>query len=250
MNLSDTRALVTASSRNLGAEVARTLAARGATVAVTYRGSRQAADDLVNELRERHGGKHVAVFADTQTTDRVSEMMDAVLGELGGLEILVNNSGPFSAVPFAEMSATEFDRVWNANVTATFLAVQHAVPSMRSAGWGRIINLSAVSASVRNRSIYGLAKSAIEILTEELALELAPSITVNAVSPGQIRESREEMADLNQEWARTATERTPLGRLVTRREVAELIALLCTPEFDMVTGATIHIDGGLRLPRF
>jgi NAD(P)-dependent dehydrogenase (short-subunit alcohol dehydrogenase family) len=120
---------------------------------------------------------------------------------------------------------------------------------MKASGWGRVINLSAVSAAVRNRSIYGLAKAALEILTEELALELAPQVTVNAIAPGQIRESLEDMAGYNPEWARTVTEKTPLGRLVTRQEVADMVTLLCTPAFDMITGATIHMDGGLRLPQ-
>lgn len=176
--------------------------------------------------------------------------METALDRLGGLEILVNNSGPFSAVPFADLPVGEYLRIWHANVTATYLATRRAAPAMREAGWGRVVNLSAVSASVRNRSIYGLAKSAVETLTEELALELGPVITVNAIAPGQIHESLEDMAGINPDWADTVAAATPLERLVRRSEVAAMVAALCTPAFDMVTGVTIPMDGGLRLPWF
>jgi NAD(P)-dependent dehydrogenase (short-subunit alcohol dehydrogenase family) len=148
------------------------------------------------------------------------------------------------------MTETEWDSVWDANVKATYLAVKEVIPGMRAAGWGRIINLSAVSAYVRNRSIYGLAKSAIVTLTEQLALELAPEITVNALAPGQILESLEDLGEFSTDWAKQVTARTPAGRLVTRAELAELVYSLCTPAFAMVTGVTIPVDGGLRLPRF
>jgi NAD(P)-dependent dehydrogenase (short-subunit alcohol dehydrogenase family) len=103
---------------------------------------------------------------------------------------------------------------------------------------------------VRNRSIYGLAKSAIVTITEQLALELAPEITVNAVAPGQIVESLDDLGEFSADWAQRVTARTPMKRLVTRRELAEVVYLLCTPAFDMVTGVTIPVDGGLRLPSF
>jgi NAD(P)-dependent dehydrogenase (short-subunit alcohol dehydrogenase family) len=100
---------------------------------------------------------------------------------------------------------------------------------------------------VRNRSIYGLAKSSVETLTEQLAVELGPEITVNAVAPGQIEESLIEMAGIDPVWAEEVVRRTPLRRLVTRGEVAQMVAMLCSSTFDGVTGVTIAIDGGLRL---
>jgi NAD(P)-dependent dehydrogenase (short-subunit alcohol dehydrogenase family) len=168
----------------------------------------------------------------------------------GGVDVLVNNAGPYDRTPFLELSEADWDRVWDANVASIYRCTKVVAPTMRSRGWGRIVNLSAVSAHVRNRSIYGLAKSSVEVLTEQLALELGPEITVNAVAPGQIRESLDEMAGIDAGWAAQVTARTPLQRLPTRREVAELVVLLCSPIFDAVSGVTIPIDGGLRLPRF
>jgi NAD(P)-dependent dehydrogenase (short-subunit alcohol dehydrogenase family) len=152
--------------------------------------------------------------------------------------------------PFAELDEAEWDEVWDVNVKAAHLATQLVAGGMRAAGWGRVILLSAGSAYLRNHSIYGLAKQAITYFAEELAVELAPEITVNAVAPGQIAESAEDIAEHDPDFVARATASTPAGRLVTRPEVAELIAQLCGPAFAMVTGATLPVDGGWRLPRF
>jgi NAD(P)-dependent dehydrogenase (short-subunit alcohol dehydrogenase family) len=121
---------------------------------------------------------------------------------------------------------------------------------MKSAGWGRIVNISAASYVLRNHSIYGLAKDALIFLTEELAVELGPEVTVNAVAPGQIDESAADIAEFDPTFVDRSIEATPAGRLVTRREVAEIVAALCSPTFTVVTGATIPVDGGFRLRSF
>ncbi|MFA7463121.1 MAG: SDR family oxidoreductase, partial [Anaerovoracaceae bacterium] len=104
--------------------------------------------------------------------------------------------------------------------------------------------------SVRNHGVYGLAKSAIRVLTEELALELGPEITVNAVAPGQIEESLPLIHAIDPTFGERYTARSALKKLVTRKDVAQLIAMLCSPVADMITGETIRIDGGAELPRF
>ncbi len=245
------RALVTGASRNLGPEIAHRLARAGMSIAVNYRTSRSAAEDLVARLTADGGRPHVAVAADITRSEEVDAAVSLAAEHLGGpIDVLINNAGPFGMTPFTDMSEDEWDRVWDGNAKATYLATRSVVPGMRASGWGRIVNLSAVSAFVRNRSIYGLAKAAIGILTEELALELAPEITVNAVAPGQILESLDDLGKFSGAWAAEVTARTPAGRLATRADVSEIIYLLCTPAFDMVTGTVIPVDGGLRLPRF
>jgi NAD(P)-dependent dehydrogenase (short-subunit alcohol dehydrogenase family) len=248
--LAGRRALVTSSSRNLGAQIARTLAEHGATVAVTYQGSEQLAKDLVADLTDRTGAAHIAVQGDLRDAAGVTRTVEASQEGLGGIDILVNNFGPFSAVPFAELPYETWETIWAGNVTATYLASQAVVPGMRAGGWGRIINLSAGSAYLRNHSIYGLAKQATITLTESLALELGPEITVNAVAPGQVDESAEDITAIDPTFVDRALERTPAGRLVTRAEVATVIAQLCTPAFDMLTGAVLPLDGGWRFNRF
>jgi NAD(P)-dependent dehydrogenase (short-subunit alcohol dehydrogenase family) len=236
-------ALVTGSSRNLGAVIAETLAAHGATVAVTYRQSEAAARELVARL----GEGHVAVGGDLADP---APLIAAAEEALGGVDVLVHNAGPFSMTPFTQMDEAEWDRIWDVNVKAAQVATRLLAPGMRERGWGRIVLLSAGSAYLRNHTIYGLAKQALSFLAEELALELGPEITVNAIAPGQIAESAEDIAEFDPSFVERAIAHTPAGRLVTRAEVAELVAALCGPSFDMVTGATLPVDGGWRLQRF
>lgn len=239
-------ALVTASSRNLGAAIASAMAARGATVVVTYHQSREAAEVLVAGLP---GENHDAVYADTSSADGISAMVaDAVAAVPRPIDIVINNSGPFSMDPFVELEPTEWDRIWTANVKAAFLTSKMLVPGM--GGWGRIVNVSAGSAYLRNHSIYTLSKDAMITFTEALAVEVAPQVNVNCVAPGQIAESADDIAEFDPSFVERSIDATPLGRLVTRAEVASIVAELCAPRFDAVTGATIPIDGGWRLRTF
>jgi NAD(P)-dependent dehydrogenase (short-subunit alcohol dehydrogenase family) len=244
-------ALVTGSSRNLGAVIAERLAAHGATVAVTYRQSEGPARELVERLRAATGADHVAVAGDLADAAQVRALVGAAVDRLGGrIDVLVHNAGPFSMTPFAELDEDEWDAVWDVNVKAAQIATAMVAPAMRRHGWGRIVLLSAGSAYLRNHSIYGLSKQAVSFLAEELALELGPEVTVNAVAPGQIAESAEDIAEYDQSFVERAIGATPAGRLVTRSEVGELVALICGPQFAMVTGATLPVDGGWRLQRF
>jgi NAD(P)-dependent dehydrogenase (short-subunit alcohol dehydrogenase family) len=243
-------ALVTAGSRRLGAAIATALAARGADVAVNFHKSSEVAEALVESLSG--GGAHVAVRGDVGTAEGTRRLVADAGRALGGrtIQVLVNNCGPFAMTPFAEMAEEEWDRIWDTNVKAAFVASQELAPEMRAAGWGRIINVSAGSAYLRNHSIYTLAKASLQTLTESLAIELGPEITVNAITPGQIAESADVIAEFDHDFVGRAIEHTPLGRLVTRAEVAAIAAELCGPLFSGVTGATIPIDGGWHLPRF
>jgi NAD(P)-dependent dehydrogenase (short-subunit alcohol dehydrogenase family) len=251
MQFGGKRALVTGASRNLGVAICERLAVGGMSVAVNYHTAQAPAEDLAARLREATGRPQLAIQGDVTDADSVRRMVEIAEDGLGGhIDVLVNNAGPYGMTPFVQMDEAEWDTVWDANVKAAYLVSRQVIPAMREAGWGRIVNLSAVSAWVRNRSIYGLAKSAIITLTEELAVEAAPEVTVNAVAPGQILESLDDLGEFSAEWAEKVTARTPAGRLVTRGELAEIVYLLTTPAFAMVTGATIPVDGGLRLPRF
>jgi 3-oxoacyl-[acyl-carrier protein] reductase len=243
------RAIVTGASRNLGAETAIALARHGARVAINYRGSATEAEVVMAAL-EAYGTGHVAVAGDVSSSAEVTSMMESAVGELGGLDIVVNNAGPYGATPIMEADESEWQKVIDANLKGTWLCTKAAAPYLRESGDGRVVNLSAVSARVRNRGAYGLAKAAVEILTEELALELAPYATVNAVAPGQVAESLEELASYDEEWAQAVRDRTPRGRLVTRAELAEAIAIICTATFSSMTGTILRFDGGLGLNRF
>jgi len=239
-------ALVTASSRNLGASIVRALAKAGANVVVTYHQSRDTAERLIAELPE---GGHAAVQGDTTHEDGIRAMVDAAVAATPGpIDLLINNSGPFAIDRFVDLDPAEWDRIWTANLKAAYLTSRLLLPAMK--GWGRIVNVSAGSAYLRNHSIYTLVKDSLITFTEALAVEVAPDVNVNCVAPGQIAESAEDMAEFDPSFVDRATNATPLGRLVTRDEVAGIVAELCGPRFDVVTGVTIPIDGGWRLATF
>jgi NAD(P)-dependent dehydrogenase (short-subunit alcohol dehydrogenase family) len=242
-------ALVTAGSRNLGSAIVRELASRGASTIATFRDSPRACAELLDALPATADQSHRCIYADLDTREGI----DRFVGELEATEpidILVNNFGPFAMTPFMEMAEPEWDRIWNGNVEACRRSSRAVAPGMRRKGRGVIVNVSAGSAFIRNHSIYSLAKASLITLTEMLALEMGPEITVNAVAPGQIVESADDIAGFDSDFVERAIDQTPTRRLVSRREVASIIADLCEPRTDGVTGAVIPIDGGWRLNRF
>lgn len=243
-------AFVTGASRNLGAVTAQTLAKYGATVAINHLDTEPAPTAIIEALRA-YGQPAYAIPGDLSVGANVTSVTQQAVEKLGGrVDILVNNAGPFSATPFADLPESEYDLIMNVNVKAAYLATQVVVPGMRAGGWGRIINMAAGSAYIRNHSVYGLAKSAVIMLTEALAFELGPEISVNAVAPGQIAESGPDISAIDPTFIDRAIAHSPTGRLVTRPEVAELIAWLCSSSADQMTGVTIPIDGGWRFNRF
>jgi NAD(P)-dependent dehydrogenase (short-subunit alcohol dehydrogenase family) len=243
-------ALVTGASMNLGAVTARTLAAHGAIVAVNFLDTEPEPRDLLADLRAFGQPAHM-IPGDLSKGDVVRSVAAEAVDKLGGkIDILVNNAGPFNADPFALLAERAWDRIMNVNLKAAYLATQVVVPGMREAGWGRIINMAAGSAFIRNHGVYGLAKGAVILLTEALALELGPEITVNAIAPGQIAESGPDISAIDPTFVDRAIAHSPGGRLVTRREVADLIIWLCSTAADMITGHTIPIDAGWRFNRF
>lgn len=250
LDLDGRTVVVTSSSRNLGATMCRAFAAAGANVVVNYHRSEAGAERVVQELRTLGRGHHAAVAGDLNDPAGAELFGEQVERTLGPVHVLVNNSGPFSMTPFVDLPLDEWLSILHGNVTAAYVLARRFVPGMRQAGWGRIINIGAGSAYLRNHSIYGLSKAALLHFTEALALEVGPAITVNAIAPGQIDESAPEVTAIDPTFIDRAIERTPAGRLVRREEVAGLATALCSPAFDLVTGTTIPIDGGWRLNRF
>jgi len=246
MMLAGRVALVTGASHGTGVDIARALAAEGARVAVHYRSDRAAAEALASAIRAG-GGVAEAFAADVARSEEVRRLMAEVELRLGALGIVVNNAGPFNGTAFSELAEADWDYVMNANLKAVYLTSQLAAPGMRRAGWGRIVNIGATSGLVRSHGVYGLAKAALLPLTQALALELAPAVTVNAVVPSQIASAR---TDRMAAYKAAAIAGTPLGRLVTQAEIGQMVVRLCSPEFDFVTGQAIVIDGGRVIPRF
>ena len=152
-----------------------------------------------------------------------------------------------AATTFRTLTERDWDYIMTTNLKAVFLASQLVLPGMERLGWGRIVNLGATSALVRSHSVYGLAKAALLHLTESMAVDFAPHVTVNAVVPSQIASAR---TDRMPAYKAAAIAATPLGRLVTQPEIARMVALVCSPAFDFVTGRAIVLDGGRSIPVF
>jgi 3-oxoacyl-[acyl-carrier protein] reductase len=249
-NLAGKTALITGASRNLGATIAQTFAMQGVSVAVNYATTDPETTGLMTEIRE-HGVKAIAVQGDMANGGDVKRVVETTFEAFDGqLDIVVNNAGPFNGDPYAELAESEWDRIMNSNLKAAYQTSQLAVPAMKQAGWGRIINLSAASVYLVNHGVYALAKVWLNYLTEQMAAELGPEITVNAIAPGQIIESAPDIGEIDPTFVERAIAITPTGRLVHRAEVANVVLWLCTPAADSLTGHVIPLDGGWRFNRF
>ena len=231
--------LVTGGSRTLGASIARTLAGRAADVAVNYNRSAQAAADLCEELRAL-GSRAEPVHADVGNPAQASRMVADVWERFGRIDVLVNNAGPYVDAPYLELDVADFDHIMEANVRATYVVTREAGARMKDMGSGCVVNIAATSAFGNVHSVYGLAKAGVVHLTRQLAIELAPEVRVNCLAPGLIADNE----GMDPAKAAEVVDGTPLGRLVSRAEIAEALYLLCGPAFESVTGQTIAMDGG------
>jgi NAD(P)-dependent dehydrogenase (short-subunit alcohol dehydrogenase family) len=245
-------ALVTGAYRNLGAVTAETLARHGASVIVNDMDSTDLAPHgqaLLERIRS-HGVQAAAIPADLGRSSEVERLCRQSLATLGRVDIIVNNAGPFNMDPYLSLEEETWDRILNVNLKAIYLTARHLAPQMKANGWGRIVNMCAGSAFIRNHNIYTLAKAGVQVITESLALELGPEITVNAVAPGQIYESLPDIHAFDPTFGERYLARTPAKRLIRRSEVAEMIALFCRPTSATITGVTIRLDGGAEIPTF
>ncbi len=245
-------ALVTGACQNLGAVTAEKLASLGARVIVNDLDREElnrAGSRLVEKL-DTYGVEAAAIAADLSDSREVRRLCRQALDRWGRVDILVNNAGPFNMDPYLSLEEESWDRVMDVNLKAVYLTARELAPRMKENGWGRIVNMCAGSAFVRNHGVYTLAKAGVQVITESLALELGPEITVNAVAPGQIFESLPDIERFDPTFGDRYRAHAPLHRLVTRNEVAGLIAQLCTPALDAMTGVTMRLDGGAELPRF
>lgn len=235
-------ALVTASSRYTGAYIAGALARAGSKTAIHYNGSKDKAEALAAALSSE--GCEVAVFkADGRDSEELRRMAADIVQRWGGVDILVNNLGPYSDVPFLKLPEQQWDWIMSTNLKATYVLTQELGPGMIERQWGRIINMAASSALSYTHSIYGLSKAALIHLTGVLALELAPYVTVNAIAPGQIEDS-ELIDEINPSYKRILREQSPLKKLVTRQQIAEVVLALCGEMFATTTGHTFRMDAG------
>ncbi len=237
-------AVVTGGSRGIGAAIAKRLAADGASVAISYSASPEAAEKIVAEI-EAQGGRSLAIKADAADAGQVQTLIALTVKQFGRLDILVNNAGVFIAKPVTDVTDADYDQVFNVNVRAVFTAVREAAKHMGEGG--RVITIGSVNGeriSYVGGALYGASKFAVKGFTKGWARELAPKgITVNVVQPGPIDTDMNPAAG---EFAGYMAPLTALGRYGKPAEVAEVVAFLAGPESSYVTGAAINVDGGIE----
>ena len=242
MDIKGRVALITGGKR-IGQVVAQELAARGAHLALAYRGSRDEAEQTAQEVGLR-GGRAVVLQADLAKPEDCERLIAETVEELGALDVLVNMASVYGSTPFADLTAEAWDRDLNINLTSAFLCAKAAIPHMRRAGGGRIVNFADWLARSGRPAYpgfvsYYVAKAGVIALTEALALEVArDQILVNAIAPGPILPP----PDLSDAESDDVAAATPVGRWGGALEIAR--AVIALVETDFITGETIRVDGG------
>ena len=244
MSESRPAALVTGSARRIGAAIARRLHAAGFDLALHYRDSAGEAQALASELESARAGSVVLLQADLAQFDRLPELVAKAVGRFGRLDALVNNASAFYPTPFGATTPAQWDELFAINARAPFFLAQAAAPHLASAN-GAIVNIADIYAErpLRGHAVYAMGKAALLHMTRALALELAPQVRVNAVSPGAILWP-ENGKDPEAQSALLA--RTPLGRIGTPGEIAEAVRWLLQ-DARYCTGQVLRVDGGRML---
>ncbi len=248
--MSDRGVLVTGGSRGIGAAIARAFADRGDRVAIHYGRSADAAESVLASLP---GAGHVTVQADMTDPEAVRRAVDAAADRLGRLDVLVNNAGVFVASPPLTTPYEDWRDTWTetlaTNLTGAANASYCAIPHLRAAGGGAIVNVSSRGAfrgEPRNPA-YGASKAGLNALGQSLALALAPEgISVGTVAPGFVQtEMAREVLDGPEGDAVRA--QSPFGRVARPEEVAAAVLWLASPEALFSTGTIIDVNGGSYL---
>ena len=230
--------IVTGGARGQGAAEARLFAAQGGKVWIT-----DVLDDEGQALADEIGGTYRSL--DVRDEDQWAALVEAVMGEEGALNVLVNNAGIFRANRMVDTSKEEFELVMDINCTGVFLGMRAVAPAMMQSGSGSIVNISSLAGlRAATRAIaYGASKWAVRGMTKAAAVEFArKGIRVNSIHPGLIETAMAEQLGPTEKMIK----RTPLGRIAQAEEVANMALFLASDESSYSTGSEFVIDGGLN----
>jgi 3-hydroxybutyrate dehydrogenase len=257
MSLSGRVAIVTGSTSGIGLGIAHALAAEGAAVVLNGFGDAAEIEKLRAELAETYKVKVLYSAADMSKPAEVAGMVETAYAELGGAHILVNNAGIQYTAVIEEFPTEKWDAIIAINLSAAFHAMKAAIPHMKKAGWGRIVNVASAHALVgsAHKGAYVAAKHGILGLTKVAALELAnDNITANAICPGWVLTPlvQKQIEDRAAKEGRTfddvkgelLSEKQPMLQFSTPEQIGALTVFLCSDNAKTMTGIPLSIDGG------
>lgn len=240
-------ALVTGASKGIGAAIAKSLAAEGASVVVNYASSKTGADTVVAEITAA-GGKAVAVQGDVSRVADAQAIVDAAIKQFGKLDVLVNNSGVYEFAPLEAITEEHFHKQFNVNVLGLLLVTQAAAKHLGEGS--SVINIgSLVSRLLPPASaVYTATKSAVIGITGVLAGELGPrKIRVNAVNPGIVEtEGTHSAGFIGSDFEAGAVAQTPLGRTGQPKDIASIVTFLASDDSYWLNGEHLYASGGMR----
>jgi 3-oxoacyl-[acyl-carrier protein] reductase len=241
-------ALVTGASKGIGAGIAKALAADGASVVVNYSSSKEGADKVVAEIKAK-GGKAVAVQGDFSKQEDIGKVFAEVKKNFGRLDTLVNNAGIYAFTPLEQVTAEEYQKIFNLNVLGLLLSSKEALKYFGPEG-GSIINIGSVVSSLTppHSSVYTATKGAVDAITRVLAKELGPKkIRVNSINPGMVETEGVHAAGfIGSDFEKNAVAQTPLGRIGQPQDIATVATFLASDDSAWLTGELLRAGGGLR----
>lgn len=252
MKLAGQVAIVTGSSRSIGAAIAKRYAREGAKVVVNYRSKGELADAVVAAIIAE-GGEAFAYKADVSVESEVLAMVEETVRRYGGVDILVNNAGMDPRKAWHEITSDEWDSVMAVNVRSQFLCAKAVYPYMKRAGRGKIVNVSSVTffTGLAGFVHYVSSKGAIIGFTRALAREVGPDgITVNCITPGAVH-TETELEEIRPEDMPAIEEMLAKAQCFSRRELASdlegAFVFFASADSDFITGQTLNVDGGWML---
>jgi 3-oxoacyl-[acyl-carrier protein] reductase len=239
-------AVVTGASKGIGAAIAKSLAAEGASVVVNYASSKAGAEKVVSAITAA-GGKAVAVAGDVSKAAEAQAIIAAAIKNFGRLDVLVNNSGVYEFAPLEAVTEDSFHRMFNINVLGLLLTTQAAVKHLGEGA--SIINIGSAVSRITppNSSVYTATKGAVDAITGVLARELGPKkIRVNSINPGIVEtEGTHTGGFIGSEFEKAAIAQTPLGRIGQVGDIASLAVFLASNDSGWLTGDQLLAAGGL-----
>jgi 3-oxoacyl-[acyl-carrier protein] reductase len=241
-------AVVTGASKGIGAGIAKSLAAAGASVVVNYASSKEGADRVVAQIKS-DGGKAIAVQGDVAKAADVQRLFAETKNAFGAVDVLVNNAGVYKFAPLEEVTEEEFHRQFNTNVLGLILATQEASKHFGSDG-GSVINISSAVTrlGLPGSTVYSATKGAVDIITHVLSKELgARNIRVNSINPGGVEtEGTHAMGIIGTDFEKDMVAKTPLGRIGQPEDIATIAVFLASKDSGWMTGETLLASGGMR----